>query len=137
MRIAGMVLIGLAGMLAVMFGIRYLFTKQFMPYHEAVSGRPWRSLEPRLQASVLGMLKVAGAGLLGCGAAQLWLLLGVSQGAWWAPWAILTSSLLLVTPILYVVLWLRRIEPSAKTPVAPTALALSLTVVGVALVWAS
>ncbi|MGH8688242.1 MAG: hypothetical protein ACREVQ_11120 [Burkholderiales bacterium] len=132
-----MVLIGLAGVLAIIFGIRYLLTKQYMPYHEAVSGKPWHSLELRLQAIILGMLKVAGAGLLGSGAAQLWLLLGVSQGAGWAPWAILTTSLLWLTPILYVVLWLRRIEPSAKTPVAPTALGLSLSVVGVALVWAS
>jgi hypothetical protein len=108
-----------------------------MPYHEAVSGKPWGSLEPRLQAIILGMLKVAGGGLLGYGAAILWLLVPLSQDASWGPWAIITVSIATIAPILYVVLWLRRIESTAKTPVVPTIIGLALAVVGALLVWAS
>jgi hypothetical protein len=35
-----------------------------------------------------------------------------------------------VAPILYVVVWLRRISPGARTPVVPTIAALALAVVG-------
>ena len=137
MHAAGIVLVGLAGVITLLFGIRYLLAKSYTPYHATVSGMPWESLQPRLQAVILGMLRVVGAGLLACGAAQLWLLLGLAHGDGWAPWAILTTALILDTPVLYVTLWLRRIEPSARTPVAPTAFVLVLTVAGLALTWAS
>lgn len=137
MRTAGLLLIALAGLIAIAFGVRYLLTKKFMPYHEAVSGKSWGSLEPRLQAIILGMLKVAGGGLLGYGAALLWLLVPLSRDVLWGPWAVITISVATIAPILYVVLWLRRIESTAKTPVVPTVVGLSLAVVGALLVWAS
>ena len=121
---------GLAGLLALAFGLRYLSTREFLPYHAAVLGRPWAELEPRLQAIVLGMLKVAGSGLLGCGCALLWLLVPLSRGEPWAAWAALTFFLVATAPILYVVLWLRRISPGARTPVAPTLAAMTLVVIG-------
>ena len=137
MKLAGMVLIGLAAVLSIAFGIRYLLTRQFMPYHATIAGKTWESLEPRLQTIILGMLRVAGAGLLGNGMAQAWLLVGLWQGAAWAAWAIVTIALATITPILFTVLWLRRVEPAAKTPLVPTALGLSLAVVGALLALAS
>ena len=64
----------LAALLALAFGARYVLTKSFMPYHAAVLDKPWATLEPRLQVIILGMLKVAGGGLLGYGLAlaALW-----------------------------------------------------------------
>ena len=121
---------GLAGLLGLAFGVRYVVTREFMAYHEAVLGKPWSSLEPRLQAIILGMLKVAGGGLLGYGITLLWLLLPLWRGEAWAAWAALSLSLVVVAPILYVVVWLRRISPGARTPVAPTVAALALAVVG-------
>lgn len=121
---------GLAGLLGFAFGLRYVLTREFMPYHAAVLGKPWAALEPRLQAIILGMLKVAGGGLLGYGAALLWLLVPLSRGEAWAAWAALSISVVVDAPILYVVLWLRRIAPGAKTPVGPTIAVLALSVVG-------
>jgi hypothetical protein len=121
---------GLAGLLGFVFGLRYVLTREFMPYHAAVLGQPWVALEPRLQSIILGMLKVAGGGLLGYGVALLWLLLPLSRGDGWAAWAALCISVAVDAPILYVVLWLRRISPGAKTPVGPTIAALALSVVG-------
>jgi hypothetical protein len=120
----------LAGLLALAFGLRYLITRQFMPYHADVLGRAWSSLEQRLQFVVLGMLKVAGAGLLGYGLALLWLLVPLSRGELWAVWAAATVSLAVVLPVLYVVVWLRRVSPGAATPVAPTLAVLVLVLVG-------
>jgi hypothetical protein len=137
MQVAGLLLIALAGLISIAFGVRYILTRRFMPYHETVSGRSWDSLEPRLQAIILGMLKVAGGGLLGFGAALLWLLVPLAQGASWGPSAVVTISMASLAPVLYTVVWLRRIETTAKTPVVPTIVVLSLTFVGAGLVWAS
>ena len=120
----------LAALLALAFGARYLLAKAFMPYHAAVLGKSWPALEPRLQIIVLGMLKVAGAGLLGYGVSLLWLLLPLQRGEVWAAWAALTVSLAVVGPILYVVVSLRRIEPNARTPIVPTLVVFLLVMVG-------
>jgi hypothetical protein len=120
----------LAALLALAFGVRYVFTREFMPYHATVLGKPWASLELRLQLIILGMLKVAGGGLLGYGVALLWLLLPLQRQEAWAVWAALTVSLAVVVPILYVVVWLRRIEPAAKTPLGPCLAVLALVVAG-------
>ena len=130
MQLVSLCAFGLAGLLALVFGVRYLVTREFMPYHAAVLGKPWSALEPRLQAIILGMLKVAGGGLMGCGCALLWLLLPLHRGEAWAAWAAITVFLATVGPVLYVVLWLRRVSPEAKTPVIPTLAALVLVVVG-------
>lgn len=127
----------IAGLLGFVFGVRYLVTREFMPYHAAVLGKPWASLEPRLQAIILGMLKVAGGGLLGYGLTLLWLLPALWRHEAWAAWAALSVSLAVVAPILYTVLWLRRISPGAKTPVAPTIATLALVVVGALAFFAS
>lgn len=129
MQTVALVSLVLAALLALAFGVRYLLTKTFMPYHATVLGKSWTDLEPRLQIIILGMLKVAGAGLLGYGVALLWLLLPLQRGEAWAAWAVLTVSLAVVGPILYVVVSLRRIEPSAKTPIVPTLVVLALVVV--------
>jgi hypothetical protein len=132
MQTVALVSLVLAAALALAFGVRYLLTRAFMPYHATVLGKSWTDLEPRLQVIILGMLKVAGAGLLGYGAALLWLLLPLQRGEVWAAWAALTVSLAVVGPILYVVVSLRRIEPSAKTPIVPTLVVLALVLVATA-----
>lgn len=130
MQLLGLCAFGLAGLLALAFGLRYLFTREFMPYHAAVLGKPWTRLEPRLQAIILGMLRVAGGGLLGFGCTLWWLLLPLQRGEAWAVWAALTISLVVSAPILYVVVWLRGVSPGAKTPVIPTVAVMVLAVVG-------
>jgi hypothetical protein len=131
MQIVALVSIVLAAVLALAFGVRYLLTKSFMPYHAAVVGKPWAELEPRLQIIILGMLKVAGGGFLGYGVSLLWLLLPLQRGEAWAAWAALTVSLAVVAPVLYVVVSLRRIEPRARTPIVPAVVVLTLVMVAV------
>ena len=130
MQLVSLCAFGLAGLLALAFGLRYLFTREFMPYHAAVLGKPWAELEPRLQAIILGMLRVAAGGLLGFGCTLFWLLLPLQRGEAWAAWAALTISLVVTAPVLYVVVWLRRVAPGAKTPVIPTLAGMVLALVG-------
>ena len=130
MQTLALIALGAAALLAVAFGVRYVLTREFMPYHATVLGRPWSQLDSRLQTIILGMLKVAGGSLLGYGIALLWLLLPLQRGEAWAAWAALTMSIAALAPIVYTVVWLRRIEPSAKTPVIPSIAVLVLVVLG-------
>ena len=130
MQLVSLGAFGLAGLLALAFGLRYLTMREFVPYHATVLGKPWAALEPRLQAIIIGMLKVAGSGMLSCGLAQLWLLLPLQRGESWAVWASITVIVAATGPILYVVLSLRRVSPGARTPVIPTVVAMALVAVG-------
>ena len=129
MQMVSVVSLVLAAVLALGFGARYVLTKAFMPYHAAVLDKSWPALEPRLQIIILGMLKVAGGGLLGYGLSLLWLLLPLQRGEAWAAWAALTVTLAVVGPVLYVVVSLRRVEPRAKTPIVPALVVLALVAV--------
>ena len=93
-------------------------------------GKPWVQLEPRLQAIILGMLRVAAGGLMGYGCTLFWLLLPLQRGEAWAAWAARTISLVVTAPVLYVVVWLRRVSPAAKTPVIPTLAVMALALAG-------
>ena len=119
-------LFGLSAAIALLFGLRYLLTRTFMPYHAQVAGRSWEQLEPGLQAIILGMLRIVGGGFLASGLVTLWLLLPLSQGQGSAAWAALTVVLATAVPSLYVTLWLRRVQPMAQTPVVPAAVAVGL-----------
>ena len=119
-----------AALLSIFFGVRYLRTKEFMPYHAVVAGKSWPELEPGVQTIILGMLKIVGGGLTTYGLALLWLLLPLNRGESWAAWAVLTITAATVLPTLYVTIMLRRYQPRAKTPVVPTLIVLALTLAG-------
>jgi hypothetical protein len=51
----------LAVILGFVMGLKYLFSTSFTPYHAQVVGKPWEQLEPRVQAIIVGMLRVIGA----------------------------------------------------------------------------
>jgi hypothetical protein len=128
-------LLAIAAIICIAFGLRYFLTREFMPYHATVVGKSWAQLEPGLQAIVLGMLKIVGGGFAGYGVALLWLLIPLRQGLWWAPAAVLAISAATLLPVLYVTVWLRHMEPTAKTPIAPAVVVLALVVIGAALSW--
>ena len=130
MQLLSLCAFGLCGLLVFAFRLRYVSTREFMPYHAVVLGKPWAALEPHLQTIILGMLKVAAGGLLAFGCTIFWLLVPLQQGEAWAAWAALTITIVLITPILYVVIWLRRVSPGARTPVVPTVAVIVLAIAG-------
>ena len=60
------------------------------------------------------------------------LVLGMSHGYWHVPYSN-WIQLALTLPVIYVTLWLRRIEPKAKTPVAAPVVVLLLVLAGAGL----
>ena len=120
-----------AALLSIFFGVRYLRTKEFMPYHAVVAGKSWSELDLGVQTIILGMLKIVGGGLTTYGLALLWLLLPLNRGESWAAWAALTITATAVLPTLYVTILLRRFQPKAKTPAVPALIALALALAGV------
>ena len=121
----------LAALISVSFGIRYLLTREYMPYHAVVTGKAWAQLEPGVQTAIRGMLRIVGGGILAYGLTLLWLLLPLNRGEPWAAWAALTISAAILVPTLYVTVMLRRFQPKAKTPIVPTAIVLALVLAGV------
>jgi hypothetical protein len=126
------VLVSLAALISIFFGVRYFTTKEFMPYHAVVTGKAWSQLEPGVRTSILGMLRIIAGGFTTYGLALLWLLIPLTARHWWAPWAVLTLTCAGVLPSLYVTIALRRAAPAAKTPVAAAAVVLTLGLLGAA-----
>jgi hypothetical protein len=122
-------LILLVSMGQVALGLRYLRAKEYMPYQAQVTQSSWAELPQRLQAVILGMLKVVASGLLALGIALGWLTLPLSRDEPWATWAIL--SVIAVNGLFngYVTVTLRRVEPKAKTPLAAAASGVALVLV--------
>jgi hypothetical protein len=123
-------LLSIAAAVSILFGVRYCLAREFMPYHATVAGRSWSELEPGVRTIILGMLRIVGGGFVSYGVALLWLLVPLNRGESWAPWAALTITLTALAPVLYVTVWLRRVEPTARTPIVPAAAVLVLAVVG-------
>jgi hypothetical protein len=123
-------LLALAGVIAIAFGLRYMLATRFMEYHAAVAGSTWAELPAGVQAIVLGMYTIMGGGFITYGAALLWLLLPLRDGEAWAAVAALTLSVTALVPVIYVTVWLRRIQPAARTPVVPAVVVFVLAVVG-------
>lgn len=123
----------MAALIAIFFGIRYFLARQFMPYHAVVAGKSWSEIEPGVQTIILGMLKIIGGGFTTYGLALLWLLLPLSARQPWVPWAVLTITLTAILPPLYVTVALRRLAPSARTPVVPASVVLALALASVAI----
>ena len=130
MLVIAIILLAIPVVLGLVIGVCYLAATQFMPYQAAVLGKSWTELEPRLQAVILAMLRVVGGGFIGLALTIAWLCFALYHGARWAPWAILTIAAVMLAPALYSTLALRQVEPKAKTPLAPTALAIALIVAG-------
>jgi hypothetical protein len=123
----------LAVILGFVMGLKYLFSTSFTPYHAQVVGKPWEQLEPRVQAIIVGMLRVIGGSFLGLAATVAWLAYALLAGARWAPWALATVALITLLPALMVALSLRKIEPQANTPVVPSIVAIGLILLGAGL----
>jgi hypothetical protein len=122
----------LAGVIAIAFGLKYMLAREFMGYHATVAQRSWAELPSGVQAIVLGMYTIMGGGFITFGAALLWLLLPLNEGARWAALAALTLTVTSLVPVVYVTVWLRRLQPQARTPIVPAVVVLVLAVVGAA-----
>jgi hypothetical protein len=131
----GLAFLLIAVILGLVLGLKYILSSSFTSYHAQIVGKPWEQLEPRVQAIIVGMLRVIGGSFLGLAATVAWLAYALFTGARWAPWALATVSLIQLLPALAVAVSLRNVEPKANTPVAPGIAAIGLVLLGAGLGW--
>jgi hypothetical protein len=73
----------------IVFGARYLRSKEFQPYHAAAIGRDWKSLDPALQVLRLSFVRGFGAILLAVAIGTVALLIfPFREGATWATYVL-------------------------------------------------
>ncbi len=119
-------LIIFSALASVAIGTKYLLAKQFMPYQAAVAQVQWSEIPERLQAVILGMLKVVSAGQIAFGLSLGWLSIPLSRGEFWAIPAIFSLTVVNICIILKVTLGLQKIEPTAIPPTKPTSALFSI-----------
>lgn len=112
------------------FGMVYLFSPTFMPYHQGAVGISWSDLEPPFKILILASLRGISAGQLATSLAIIILLfIPFKSGARWARWAIVTISLAEGLPLLYAVLIIKLGTP-ASPPLIIVVACLVLSVLG-------
>ncbi len=96
-------------------GLVYLFTPQFMPYHQKAIETSWEDLNPQYQTAVMASIRTVSGGFLAAGL-SLGFLLGVPfrKGEKWASWAMMGVVLTVGLPALYALLLIKT-----KTPANP------------------
>jgi hypothetical protein len=120
----------LAALISAAFGVLYLVRPRFMPYHQQALGLTWEELDHRLQALLLGLMRVAGGGMLAGGlSVAILLLVPFRAGEIWATYAILLIGLAGGLPALYATTLIRS-RTQAHTPIAASAIGVGLLVLG-------
>ncbi len=102
------------------FGLLYLFSPKFLPYHAMAIGTTWENLAPAYRILILALMKSAGAGFLGSTIAGLFILfIPFRSGSPWARWAILIIGLAVTSPTLYATLTVKWGTPASPPWIAP------------------
>lgn len=127
MKVA-IVCLALNGALGLAMAARYGLADGFTPYHADAAGVAWASLPPGVQFVILGLMRVAAAGMLGIGLLFLMMIAPVSRYEGWARWTALICGLAFLVPILYLTVS-ASIATGASYPVVPTALGAVVTIV--------
>ncbi len=124
---------GLTALTALGFGLTYLLTPTFMPYHAQAIGSDWATLEPELQVVILALIRVAGGGLSATAIAVLSILFGpFRQGQRWAYRVVPVLCLAVVLPTLSAV-WTVQQQTPASPPLLIVLLNLVLILIAVGL----
>ena len=131
--IAAVLIYLLISAIVLLFALRYLFAKRFMPYHSIAVGKKWEELDSRLQATIRAMLTVVGGGMLAGGLTGIALSLLLLKSelrilVWVIPFLFLVQGI----PTLYATVTLRRLT-GAPTPVVPSVISVFLTLLAFAI----
>jgi hypothetical protein len=125
----------LVGLLYLAFGVVYLTTSKFMPYHAEAVGKQWEEIEPRTQVVLSGLMKLGGGGLVGFALAMACLLfVPFRQGEVWARWAIAVIGMVGALTAWNSLVLVKQ-KTQAKTPVWAANVGILLIVAGFALSW--
>ena len=129
-RIAS-VLLYIASMVTVAFGILYLTRNDIMDYHHAFLGMTTGQLDylnPRLVPLYLALMKIAGGALLSIGVtAFIIVAVPFSKGEKWAWWSLLTLFTIMLSATLYVTITISCQIPAGQ-PKPPWLLTLMILI---------
>jgi hypothetical protein len=64
LKISPLALWFLTGVISLLMAVKCLFSRKFLPFHEAAYGKPWDAIEEKLQSVILTLLKLSGLGFL-------------------------------------------------------------------------
>ena len=104
---------------SIVFGVRYLIAREFMPYHREVVGTPWDQLDGRVRQLIFVLLKLVGAGMVSVGLAGLFLLaVPFRDGALWPNFAMISMAAVMGGASVFATTYLKR-ETKAETPIIP------------------
>lgn len=114
----------------LIFGIVYLTSQQFLPYHGVALGREWGKLEHPLQIVILAFMRAVAGGLLGGGILVAFLQLKFhKERTQWLPWAIFLAGLIPSLSSIYATA-LVKFNTQGQPPFILTLLIGLLTLVG-------
>lgn len=120
----------LGALLSAVFGVIYLTSTQFMPYHQDAVGLAWGELDSRMQTLLLALMRVSGGGFLATALSIIFMLFfPFYAGEEWSKYAIPMVGLAEALPALYAALLVRRRTP-ASPPLWAGLLAAALIVLG-------
>ena len=130
LRMAAGVCYAANAIILILFGVRYLSSKEFQPYHAAAIGRDWNSLDPALQVLLLSFIRGVGAALLAVAISTFAILIfPFREGAAWATY-VLPLPLLVVSIAGW---WGTRSvakATGAAVPERPPLIGIGLTIIG-------
>jgi hypothetical protein len=123
----------LSSVLTLGFALHYLSTPSWLPRHGVIAQLAWTDVPPRVRVIILAMMRIIGGGLLTLSVTLAWLAVPLYRGENWASGAILSAEAANGLCTMYVTLSLRRVEPTARTPVGPTVVHMLLVCLSVLL----
>ena len=114
----------------LVFGFRYLFSSQFMPYHSAAIGLPWEQVQPGVQFVILALMRVVGGSFIALAIALLMILnIPFRNGYRWAHYTVPVMGIFCAGASLYATLFI-KIKTNANTPWLAAGIPVIIYVIG-------
>ena len=70
-EITSVVLYFILGLVCLRMSFKLLFSNRFLQFHEEAAGKPWDSLDERVQSVIVALMRISGLGFLEIGRAHV------------------------------------------------------------------
>jgi hypothetical protein len=98
-----------ATVLSITFGLVYMVSKEFMPYHAEVVRMQWADLDPAIRVLFHSSMKLIGGTWLANGVAMgVLLIIPFRKGLKWAYWAVPIIGLIAAATALYATIYVAQ-----------------------------
>ena len=119
----------------LIFGFKYLFATEFMPYHSTAIGMPWTEVEPGFQYVILALMKVVGGSFIALAIALLMILVvPFRKGERWSFYAVPIMGIFCAGASLYATLFI-KLQTGAGTPWLAAGIPVVIYVAGIVLTY--